>query len=85
MDKKYKVDRDILFYAFRYAIGRQTFAPTTVMENIKCNIKNVSVGDIKAYIREIKEQESYGYGMECDKRDWLSFIDYLENELLVRE
>jgi hypothetical protein len=84
MDKKYNVDREILFYAFRYSLGRQTFAPTTAMDNIKCNIKDISTGDIKAYIREIKEQEVYGYGMECDKRDWLNFMKYLESELLTR-
>jgi hypothetical protein len=38
MNKKYNVDRDILFYAFRYSLGRMTFAPTTVMDNIKANI-----------------------------------------------
>lgn len=34
-NEKLKVDREILFFAFRYALGRMSFAPSTVMDNIK--------------------------------------------------
>jgi hypothetical protein len=84
MDKKFLVERDILFYAFRYSLGRMTFAPIIVMENIKANIDNISTDDIKVYIKEIKERENFGYGMECDKRDWLNFVSYLEDEIKRR-
>ena len=29
-----KVEKDILFFALEYSLGRQTFAPITVMNNI---------------------------------------------------
>lgn len=81
MDKIFKVERDILLYALRYAIGRMTFAPTIVMDNIKANIDLFTESDIELIIRDIKDKEIYGYGMECDKKQWLGFIDYLSKEL----
>ena len=33
------VTPDILFFAFRYALGRRTFAPSIVAKEIKHNIK----------------------------------------------
>lgn len=85
MNKYFKVDRDTLFYAFRYALGRQTFAPSTVVENIKHNIDNITEQDIQAYIKEIKEQELSGYGMECDRSTWKGLSNYLKEELKKRE
>lgn len=79
MDKKHLVDRDILFYAFRYALGRRSYAPAVVVDNIKANIRNISKGDIKAYIREISECDDLGD--EMDVRFWNGFKNYLENEL----
>lgn len=82
MEKKYKVDRNILFFAFRYSLGRMSYAPGVVTNNIKANIKEISTGDIEAYIGEINECESYG--MEMDKQHWLNFKNYLERELNQR-
>ena len=84
MDKQFKVDREILMYAMRYALGRMTFAPTTVVENIKHNIDLFSEGDLEIFIRDIEEQESYGrqaLGMNCDIETWLNFKQYLKNRL----
>lgn len=82
MDKKYKVDREVLFYAFRYALGRMSYAPITVMDNIKANIKDLSTGDISAYIKEIDGCEHFG--MQMDEISWLEFKDYLVKELNTR-
>jgi hypothetical protein len=82
LDRSLKVERSILFFAFRYALGRSSYAPNTVVDNIKANIKGISVGDIKAYIKEINECENYG--MDMDKRHWMNFRDYLINELKQR-
>lgn len=83
MDKVFKVERDILLYALRYAIGRMTFAPTVVIDNIKANIDLFSVDDIELIIRDIKDKEIY-YGMDCDKKQWLGFVEYLECEIKER-
>lgn len=74
-----QVNKDILFYAFRYSLGRMTFAPVEVMEAIIHNINKISDGDLRKYIEEIKECKDYG--MESDRQDWLSFVKYLEREL----
>ncbi len=79
MDKNLSVDREVLFFAFRYALGRMSYAPSTVMDNIQTNIKKISDGDIKQYIKEINECEHYG--MEMDERHWLEFKQFLEKEL----
>lgn len=84
MDKQFQVDREILMYAMRYALGRMTFAPMTVVENIKHNIDLFSEGDLEIFIRDIEEQESYGrqaLGMNCDVETWLSFKQYLKDRI----
>ena len=83
MDKKCMVDREMMIFAFRYALGRMTYAPSTVVDNIKANIDKISTGDIQLYIKEIKEFKQYG--MEMDKKHWLNFVDYLQKELFKRE
>lgn len=82
MDNKFKVDREILIFAFRYALGRMTYAPYTVMDNIKTNIKDISTEDIELYLKEINECNNYG--MEMDSQCWLNFKDYLQNILNQR-
>jgi len=84
MYKIFKVERDILIYAIRYALGRQTFAPSTTIENVKENIDLFTINDLKIIIRDIISQEYYGYGMECDKQNWLGFKEYLEIEIKKR-
>jgi hypothetical protein len=79
MDKKFKVDREILLFAFRYSLGRMSYAPAVITDNIKLNINNISTEDIEVYIKEINEYENYG--MEMDRQHWLNFKDYLQREL----
>lgn len=78
----FKVERDILIFAFRYALGRMSCAPYTVVNAIKSNIKNISDNDIRLYIKEIQECENYG--MDFDKEYWLNLKKYLEDELKNR-
>ena len=84
MDKQFKVDREILMYAMRYALGRMTFAPIVAIENIKYNIDLFTKGDLEALIMDIENQESFGMqslGMDCDVKTWLSFKQYLKNKI----
>lgn len=71
------VDIEILVFAMRYAIGRQTFAPTIVIENIKFNIDKFKKWQIDSMIDEIKSQ--HNYGMDCDEQTWNDFLKYLQN------
>ncbi len=82
MDNMCLVERDILVYAMRYALGRMTFAPMTVVKNIKRNIDFFTPYQIEMLIKDIEEQKDFGgYGMECDKKVWMDFKDYLKNKL----
>lgn len=74
---KFIAEEDIFVYAMRYALGRMTFAPLTVMENIKLNLLSFNRCTLQTMIRDIEDQEFYG--MECDKDLWLDFKKYLED------
>ena len=62
--------RDMLMYAFRYVLGRQTYAVSTVVDNILHNWGNLSEGDRKLYQREIREhKDTYGFSF-IDEPTW---------------
>ncbi len=73
MDNKIEIadSRDILIYAFRYALGRMSYSVSTVRDEIVRNWRNLSEADRKLYQREIQEAIDHGAaGMECDARTW---------------
>lgn len=79
MDNPIKVDIDMLFFALRYALGRQTFAPLIVMETIKNNLNSICLKDIERMAIEI---ESYtGEMPDIDKKQWADFVKFLERKL----
>jgi len=75
MNKKALVDKTILIFALRYALGRKTSAPSIVIEAIQDNIDIFDIWEIEIMIKEIDECRDYG--MECDKIQWLGFRDWL--------
>jgi hypothetical protein len=84
MEKNMMVERDILIYAFRYAMGRRTFAPITVVENIKTNIDKLHWRDLQTMAKEIEENDKMSnLGDSGDILFWIEFKEYLEN--LVKE
>lgn len=83
MAQEIVVDHDILFFAFRYALGRSSYAPVTVIDNIKVNIKSIDTFVLKDYIREIHECKNLGMGIDRD--NWMDFVEYIEAELEKRK
>lgn len=81
-NKVFEVDRNILFFSFRYALGRMSYAPSVVIDNIKCNLDKLPNNEIECYIKEIDEFENYG--MDCDIKTWTNFSAFLKNELKDR-
>jgi hypothetical protein len=73
------VGKEILIFAFRYALGRESYSSVSVMNNIQDNIDNLSDNDITLYIREIKEFNNYADRIEKDS--WFEFAHSLEKEL----
>ena len=71
-----KDERDVLIYAFRYSIGRMSFAPHTIVEILKKNWDMLSHADKLLFQREIREEAARdNLGMDCDKNEWLSILD----------
>ena len=73
------VDKAILVFALRYALGRKTSAPSIVIEAIQDNIDIFDIWEIEVMIKEIDECRDYG--MECDKIQWLGFMSWLAKRL----
>jgi len=80
------VTPDILFFAFRYALGRRTFTPSVVAKEIKNNIKVLPTSDLNNILTEIMDAWAVGgLGDECDIRTWTDLHDLIEVELKRRE
>jgi len=52
-------DRDILIYAFRYALGRRSYAVGIVIDELKRNWKDFPEHDRKLIKREIRDAVGY--------------------------
>ncbi len=69
------LDEEILFYAFRYTLGRMSYAVGTVSECIIKNWDNLTEHTQKIIQKEIKEAiEGDNYGMDMDKTVWESIL-----------
>jgi hypothetical protein len=70
----------MLVSAVRYALGRRTYIVNWVCEFIENNKHLLRDSDRKVIIRDIKEQEKYGYGDKCDEEDWMKLLKILEED-----
>jgi hypothetical protein len=95
MDKKWQTYRDqevkrlhafdepfpdeIAFYAFRYALGRMTYAVKTVTDYRIEHIDELSERSRALMVKEITDADrDDALGMECDKEAWLALREKLE-------
>ncbi len=79
------VNESILFWAFRYALGRMTYATGDVGDHIIMNQEKLSHKFKKNVIHEIREREYKNeLGMECDRKNWINvksvLIESIKNE-----
>ena len=74
------VDTHTLFFAFRYALGRKSAAPSIVMTSIINNVNKLEDAELERYIKEISECQDYGIYEE----NWLKLKEDLEFELKLR-
>ena len=69
-------NKDILFYAFRYALGRQTYAVATVVDEIIEHWNEINNSDQELYHKEIKEAIEQGRaGSQIDINQWRFVLD----------
>lgn len=71
------MDNEILIYAFRYALGRSTYATGTVQRAINENWNSMESHERQLIQREILEaKERDGLGMkEIDAPGWLAILE----------
>lgn len=68
--------RDLLIYAFRYTLGRMTYAPHTVIGVLRNSWNKISTHDRELIQREIKEAIELGCaGMEFDAKAWATLLE----------
>lgn len=64
----------IILCAIRYALGRRTYIVSLVCGYVASQIDTLSAECLSLIVRDIKNQEPWGYGDECDKRDWVDLL-----------
>lgn len=75
----------LLIYAFRYALGRMTSAPSDVAAVIMSKIDVLENWEIKQMCALITEAEGrQKLGWDCDVETWQRFRAFLQDELAKR-
>ena len=71
----FEVNEDMVMYAFRYSLGRMTYAVGTVSDYLIDNWHRFKPHTRKQMIEEIKEAIDKGRaGMECDINKWKAIL-----------
>lgn len=74
--------REMLIYAFRYALGRQSYAVQTVGDCIKSALIHMADSDKGLYEREIEFAIARGRaGSEMDVAQWRSVLSAIKKSL----
>lgn len=80
------VSHHLLFMAFRYALGRWTFAPSIVAEEVGNNMTEIPTQILEMMADQIMSAWAVGgLGDECDVRTWTDLHDLIEAELERRK
>lgn len=76
------VSEDVLFWAFRYTLGRKTYAVSQVTESITMNVSNITKQTAQKMIEEIEERDAVGgLGMDMDAEEWRKVRDLLQKKV----
>jgi len=77
LDKKIEVREEIIIYAFRYCLGRKTYAVKDCVDTIINNWHNLSERAKVLFVKEISEhKKQWGdLGMDMDKEQWYRIVN----------
>ena len=76
----------VLNCAVRYALGRHTYMPSLVIQQIQPLLREVSDKTLWCFRPDIRDAEKRNrLGDECDASDWLWFCTYVEMEITHRK
>ena len=73
-----KVDENILFYAFRYALGRRTYAVKDVTETLRRlwpQLTEKFRWAVQKEIREAGDCVGLSLGSKADAEEWLKILE----------
>ena len=71
-----KVDNDIIFYAFRYALGRMTYVVQEVSDYLVNNWEEIEPDTRSQIQQDIKEAMVQGKaGWDIDQKIWQKVLD----------
>jgi hypothetical protein len=73
----------VILFAFRYALGRMTYAPYDVIRAVKNHSDILSQNTKNLIVKEIKERVSQGMkglGWDCDARAWIELVEFLTKD-----
>lgn len=73
----------LLFCAFRYALGRQTYVVGTIADIIKANWKHMPQSRRDMFRKEIEEAIEKGYAgsVNIDVPEWLSILHMIDGDV----
>jgi hypothetical protein len=75
----------VLNCAVRYAIGRRTYVPSSVINFITPMLPKLDDRTIQCFDQDIVDAKyTSGYGAECDERDWMRFHEAVKAEKIKR-
>lgn len=89
-------ESDIYFYAFRYCLGRMTYAVNDFCSQATKKVAELGTHQLQMMDKEITEAERQdtddrirercvkALGWDCDKADWLKFREVIRDELKKR-
>ena len=81
-----RVQPIVLYFAFRYALGRRSYAPSIVASEIRENLAVMPKMDLEGISEEILEAyERNRIGDECDIKLWMKLRKSIEAELERRK
>lgn len=77
---------------FRYAFGRMTYMPSTIIGIIKANADTLTMSTLELIDRDLTDESnlyervyngksSSNYGMECDRKLWLAFHEWVKKQI----
>lgn len=76
------VSEDVLFWAFRYTLGRMTYSVKDVTDTIIMNISNLTMSTARQMLKEIEQAAVRdGLGMDMDKEEWFKVRELLHKKI----
>lgn len=69
----------------RYSLGRMTYIVGEACRITRETAPYLSVSELGVIIRDIEEQDRFGYGMDMDRREWMALLEWLKRHVQERE